>query len=130
MQAMSGARLVELMGPTGEPANVVVFVFACGLMMLNLTQLRMAFDMDVSKSTTHNQMAAYKVAHPSDWPDTYATKQQRAFARPTRFQAPPEHPCSSLSNWTTSLASVKPKHPLGAFCCHSFGFSMWQGLPP
>lgn len=81
MQAMSGARLVELMGPTGEPANVVVFVFACGLMMLNLTQLRMAFDMDVSKSTTHNQMAAYKVAHPSDWPDTYATKQQRAFCK-------------------------------------------------
>ncbi len=75
------AKLVDMTGPSGEPATVVVFLFA-GLMMLNMSQLRAAFGLDVSKSTTFNQMAAYKRDHPSDLPDdVYATKQQRDFCK-------------------------------------------------
>ena len=77
---------MEMVGPSGVPGTVVVFMLACGLVLFSMSQLRATFGLDVSKQTTFNQMANFRASNPSKSPDVYATTQQRAFCRDNKIQ--------------------------------------------
>lgn len=115
---MQGAELVEMMGPSGVPCTVVVFMLTCGLVLFSMSQLRATFGMEVSKQTTFNQMASFMASNPVRSPDVLATAQQRDFCKEHKIQG------------TTRTGKLKlvPLETLIGFC--SFYTSTWGFLIP
>ena len=105
-----------MVGPSGEPANVVVFVFAATIMMLSMSQLRATFGMtNVSKQLAFNQMAIYRASHPSDRPDVFANKQQRDFCKAQQAEGTARSGKLKLVSVTDSIGFCSMHTPTWGF---------------